>query len=805
MPTKILIVEDEAITSLDIQRSLETMGFEVVSTASNGIESIQKARDLKPDLILMDIMLKDEMDGIEAAGKISTFFDVPIIYITSYSDENTFKRAKLTKPYGFITKPFNYQELRASIEIAIYKHEFDKKLKESEARFHSLYENSFDAILLTKPSGDILAANPAAQKIFDMTEEEIIEAGRDGIIVKDENFKHAFKERDERGKFIAELAAKRKDGSIFPIEATSSLFTDKDGSVKTSMIIRDITKRKKAEENFRKEVKRESFLLDLYKKAPNLTDNELYDCALDHAVSLTDSTIGFFHLISDDQKNIILNSWNSEALKRCNTSFKTHYPVEKAGNWTDCIQTKGPVVYNDFKNSPNRKGFPEGHVPVKRFISIPVFDENKVKCIFGVGNKIGEYDDHDVVQIQSVANELYRITKQRNGEQALKDAHDNLERLVKERTEELEKAYDALKENETKFRELFNKAIDMISLTELNDDGTIKGYIEVNEAGVKRLGYSRDEFLNMTFLDLYLDSSNVLKIITELLEKGYSTAENVQVTKDGRQIPVELNTRLFKLRGRNVILVISRDITERKKTDKILNETIKELERSNDELQRFAYVTSHDLQEPLRTIASFTQLLERRYKGKLDEDADEFMDYIVEAAIRMKQMIHDLLEYSRLATKNGEFKSVNCETLLNNVINGLKFMIEDSNAEITHDSLPEVMADENQLYRVFQNLLSNAIKFRKENEPPRIHISASIDEEMNEYVFSFSDNSIGIDPQYFNRIFTIFQRLHTRDKYQGTGIGLSIVKRIIERHEGHIWVESEPGKGSTFYFTLPNL
>ena len=234
-----------------------------------------------------------------------------------------------------------------------------------------------------------------------------------------------------------------------------------------------------------------------------------------------------------------------------------------------------------------------------------------------------------------------------------------------------------------------------------------------------------------------------------------------------------------------------------------LNVTVDELKRSNKELQQFAYVSSHDLQEPLRTIASFTQLLERRYKGKLDSDADEFMDYIVEAAIRMKQQIQDLLEYSRVGTKGEEFELVDTNNILNQTIKGLHTLIIESNAEITFDELPNVMGDAGQLEKVFHNLISNAIKFRKHEEPLKIHISAYKSEDENEYVFSVQDNGIGIEEQYTERIFTIFQRLHTRDVYKGTGIGLSIVKRIIERHDGRVWVESDFGEGSTFYFTIP--
>jgi PAS domain S-box-containing protein len=263
----------------------------------------------------------------------------------------------------------------------------------------------------------------------------------------------------------------------------------------------------------------------------------------------------------------------------------------------------------------------------------------------------------------------------------------------------------------------------------------------------------------------------------------------------------ETKEALLKLTETNKSLEF--EVIKRLKVEEKLNETIQRLERSNEELKQFAYVSSHDLQEPLRTITSFTQLLERRYKGQLDSDADEFMDFIVEAAVRMKEEIDGLLEYSGVEAQGEEFELVNINEVLNQTLNALDASIKESNAEIKYDKLPEVMGDSRQLKRVFQNLISNAIKFRKQEETPIIQISASKDEDNNEYVFSVKDNSIGIEKQYTERIFRIFQRVYTRDVYKGTGIGLSIVKRIIERHGGRIWVESEFGVGSTFYFTIP--
>lgn len=254
-------------------------------------------------------------------------------------------------------------------------------------------------------------------------------------------------------------------------------------------------------------------------------------------------------------------------------------------------------------------------------------------------------------------------------------------------------------------------------------------------------------------------------------------------------------------RGRPMRMVGTvQDVTERREMEETLKAHAEELERSNKELEQFAYVASHDLQEPLRMIASYTQLLARRYKGKLDQDADEFIGYAVDGADRMQRLIQDLLAYSRVQTRGQEFVPLNCEEVLDEVLVILQLAIQESGAVITHDPLPTLTGDRPQLTQLFFNLIGNAIKFRGDSAP-QVHISAK--ERGNNWIFSVQDNGIGIDPQYFQRVFVIFQRLHTRDKFPGTGIGLAIAQRIVHRHGGKIWVESKPGEGSTFSFTIP--
>ena len=243
-----------------------------------------------------------------------------------------------------------------------------------------------------------------------------------------------------------------------------------------------------------------------------------------------------------------------------------------------------------------------------------------------------------------------------------------------------------------------------------------------------------------------------------------------------------------------------RDITARKKAEAHLLQKVEELNRSNEELGQFAYIASHDLQEPLRMVASYTQLLSRRYKGKLDSDADEFIAFAVDGASRMQRLIQDLLAYSRVGTKGKDLLDTSSEEALQQALMNLRGAIEDSGALVTHDPLPTVLADETQLIQLFQNLVGNAIKYQSPGVP-KVHVSAARNGE-KKWMFSVQDNGLGIDPQYFERIFGMFQRLHKREEFAGTGIGLAICKKIVERHGGSISVESQPGKGSTFRFAL---
>lgn len=273
--------------------------------------------------------------------------------------------------------------------------------------------------------------------------------------------------------------------------------------------------------------------------------------------------------------------------------------------------------------------------------------------------------------------------------------------------------------------------------------------------------------------------------------------------RDGSEFPIEIGLNPIETSEGMFVLSAIADITERKRAERQLRQRTEELARSNRDLEQFAYVASHDLQEPLRAVAGPLQILQRRYQGQLDERADEFIGHAVDGATRMQALIDDLLSYSRVGRLEDPKRPTPAQQALDIAVQNLAVVIQETGAQITHDPLPVVPAISTQLALLFQNLISNAVKFRGQERTPRIHIGAKADGD--EWEFSVADNGIGIAEQYFERIFVIFQRLHTRREYPGTGLGLALCKRIVEHHGGRIWVESTPGEGTTFYFTLARV
>lgn len=389
-----------------------------------------------------------------------------------------------------------------------------------------------------------------------------------------------------------------------------------------------------------------------------------------------------------------------------------------------------------------------------------------------------------------------------------KKAKDQLSRFNRELEEQVMLKTADLRASQEKYKTIFYKS----PLPKWIYDSDTLQFIEVNEAAVANYGYSQAEFLEMKIGDIR-PKEDVKLLMEELGELRRDNPEESRhgywrhLKKNGEIIFVEVTAHPLEYERRNARMVVVNDITERRKAELLMQQLNEDLEKraaelanSNAELERFAYVASHDLQEPLRMVSSFLQLLQKKYRGQLDEKADQYIHYAVDGAERMKTLIMDLLEYSRVGSGKGNFVPVN----MNEVVGEVTAMYRDKimaagGLVAVTGHLPVINAERVQMVQLFQNLIGNSLKYRSEH-PPVIRITAK--EQPDSWQFSVCDNGIGIDPAFWDKIFIIFQRLHNKSEYSGTGIGLAICKKIVERHGGHIRVESEPKMGSTFFFTI---
>ncbi|HEY4108723.1 sensor histidine kinase [Puia sp.] len=360
--------------------------------------------------------------------------------------------------------------------------------------------------------------------------------------------------------------------------------------------------------------------------------------------------------------------------------------------------------------------------------------------------------------------------------------------------------------SEDKYKMLFDKS----PLPKwIYDEATMR-FLEVNGTAMREYGYTREEFLGMTIADIRPreDIDRLVKDVESIRDNplAYRNSQWRHIKKNGEVIDVDVTAHAIDFDGRQARMVVVNDITDRRRYEEQLRrlntdlaKRAAELSSSNSELERFAYIASHDLQEPLRMVSSFLQLLQRKYNGQLDAKADQYIHYAVDGAERMKALIMDLLEYSRVGTGKENFVPVDTSVVMQEVGDIFREKIISARAKVEIGDLPVVVGDKVQLTQLFQNLLSNALKYHSET-PPVIRIGSK--DEGACWRFSVEDNGIGIDPQFFDKIFIIFQRLHNKTDYSGTGIGLAICKKIVERHGGRIWVESSPQHGSAFHFTI---
>jgi len=610
----ILIVEDEAIVASDLIRKLKRLGYTVCAIASTGEEAIAKAKQLKPQLVLMDIQLTGQIDGIEAAREIRDCCDSPVIFLTAHSDSATLARAKLTGPLGYILKPFDERDLATQIELAVNKYQADRKLREQREWLHVTLSSIGDAVIATDEQEKVTFINPVAESLTGWSSAEALGMVATSIFqLVDEQTRepvnppigHVVRRNLSVQKQIPErVNMLTKNGRIIPIEHRESPILDFSGKIIGLVItFQDVTDKRSAER------------------------------ALQHSEYLLNKAQEMAHL----------------------------------GSWELDVNDQGMMKWSD-----------------------------EVYRIFGLDFDISSPTYEDFID---------RI-------------HPDDRRMV-------EKTYSDSRYLDSVTYDIEHRII--------RPDGDIR-YVH------QKCEHQRD--------------------------------------KGGRVI-------------RSVGMI--HDITEQKAAQEAL-------QRSNRELEQFAYVASHDLQEPLRAIIGFLQLLQSRYGESIDEKGHQFIERSIKAGYRMQSLIRELLSLSRVSSRASDFALADLNVIFQEVMESLNPLVEQEKATISCTELPTLAVDANQIRSLFQNLVINGIRY---NSNPNPSIEIGCHELGGYYQFFIKDNGIGISPQFHQRIFVVFQRLHTEREFAGSGVGLAMCTKIVERHGGTIWVESGLGKGSTFYFTLP--
>lgn len=498
--------------------------------------------------------------------------------------------------------------------------------------------------------------------------------------------------------------------------------------------------------------------------------------AVDNICRLSASPLGFFYFVETDQKTLSLQAWSSNTL---NGADDERFQIGQESKWADCIRQRRPVVYKAGDLLEGKNGLPAGHGPILREMVVPVFRGNAAVAFLVICNKADGYSDQDIDFANRLADILWEITERKQLEMSLRESKQLL-------------------------ADIFDFLPDATFVVDQE-----KKVIAWNRAMEELSSIPKEEMLGQDdhAYSILLDNQlfDLIDADDDAINSGFQGVTRCGERLSGETFCPGLNNGkgghvwavvapLYDYDGRRTGAIQSiRDITAIKETE--IN-----LARSNSELEQFAYVASHDLQEPLRKIAGFTELLASRYKGTLDAKADSYMEYIVDGATRMRTLINDLLSYSRIMRSKRELAETPCSVVITKVLRDMELVLKENDAEVICGPLPVIKIDPSQIGQLFQNLIGNALKYRTA-AAPRITINAA--RQRNHWLFSVADNGIGIAPEYYERIFAIFQRLHTRAEYPGTGIGLAVCQKIVERHGGKIWVESVPDSGSTFFFTMP--
>lgn len=514
---------------------------------------------------------------------------------------------------------------------------------------------------------------------------------------------------------------------------------------------------------------------------------DLTDFALGQTVRLTESQFGYVAFTDDDEKVLTMHLWPKETAQPCaRQDCSTTNPLPRTDGWTDAMRQRRSLRINDLDSRHDwQRGTPRSASMMQRQMHVPVFDDQRIVILAGVGNKATDYDESDERQVTLLMSELWRIVKQQQAE-------------------------DALRSSEALLSSVFRTAPVGIGVA----NGRSLQF--VNDRFCRITGYSRRELLGQESRMLFLSDADYEQTGREeyrqIAQSGYGTIETRWKKKNGDVIDVLLCSTTLELPGAaRVVTFTVMDITDRKQAEREIRDLNQSLERrvqertaqwetANKELEAFSYSVSHDLRAPLRAILGFSNLLLEESADRLNDKGAHYLDVICSEAHRMGHLIEDLLQLSRVGNSQLQRIPVDMTTLVQEVFERLTIEKPERNIEFRLSPLPTTEADPTLLQQVWYNLLDNALKYSRNQTKPVIEIDAQ--PENGTTVYRIRDNGCGFDPEYTDKMFHVFQRLHRPEEFEGSGVGLAIVRRIVLRHEGQVWAESKPGRGATFYFTL---